>query len=489
MPYINLAISTSGAQISPNIPHSVSPVRLLQASTLLTAGDTAYCGNPFEPAQIGQTLTLSLYMLFSSHSHRQELVSAQDLTWQEVIFKCRVKLLRVPLFYEDEDDDPTIYHVRAQSKSDEFCYELCLVEDLDDGRVHDDEAVPRDSPSPYEDVGRAGLIARIPVHEISKMFYTTSGKILGIEESSSPILLIKRENGARPPRRLEKRARHMEYLDDGSNSDTGKELGFVNESELSNTSPRRVQLQFDHQKPGLPRHLDQEWLAFEVFTEREDDSDNGSQESEPSTITIPASSPPTVGSDMIALTSKIERLELKPIQYAQSAASATGTLSILECLLRLSILQNYEQTSHLAVHDEILNLFLSDSLWAGSREAREAERKNAKQKLGFDPYNPTPSTRSKRRVKQMPLSSTATPPKMRCMPYHTGAQPPQILKNEGGFDPELPPISSPIPLGLALQERQPGRIQKESWTPERQLSSEWTTTADSSYVSDTPSSR
>src|SRR5207237_4069817 len=100
--FINLAITTSGVNISSNIPHNVSPSRLMQASTLLTAGDTVYSMNPFNPAQIGTTFTLSLYMLFAGHSHRQEHVSSKDLTWQEVIYKCKVKLQREPLVYDDE---------------------------------------------------------------------------------------------------------------------------------------------------------------------------------------------------------------------------------------------------------------------------------------------------------------------------------------------------------------------------------------------------
>jgi hypothetical protein len=167
---------------------------------MLSAGDTAYCYDPFKPAQIGQAFTLSLFMLFAGHSHRQEYVSAKDLTWQEVMYKCRVTLQRVPLFCDEEaGEDAGDKQLRARSKMQEYCYELSLVEDLDDGRVHDND---NGVSEPFEDVVFAGLRTRIPVHQISKMFYTTSGKLLGIEESKSPILLIKRNKNAPAPRKV-----------------------------------------------------------------------------------------------------------------------------------------------------------------------------------------------------------------------------------------------------------------------------------------------
>ena len=42
VPLISLAITTSGVRLSPSLPHTISPSRLLQASTFLTAGDTQY---------------------------------------------------------------------------------------------------------------------------------------------------------------------------------------------------------------------------------------------------------------------------------------------------------------------------------------------------------------------------------------------------------------------------------------------------------------
>ena len=58
VPLINLAIQASGATLSSQLPHTVSPSRLLQASTFLTAGDTQYQISPRTAVQIGPTFNL-----------------------------------------------------------------------------------------------------------------------------------------------------------------------------------------------------------------------------------------------------------------------------------------------------------------------------------------------------------------------------------------------------------------------------------------------
>ncbi|KAF8465907.1 RanGTP-binding protein-domain-containing protein [Kalaharituber pfeilii] len=391
VPLINLAVTTSGVNLSASIPHTVSPSRLLQASTLLTAGDTAYSMSPFYPAQIGMAFNLTLYMLFAGHSHRKD-ITANDLTWQEVISKGRVKLVRVPLVFDEEDADEATHTIRAQHKVDEYCYELCVIEDLDDGRAHESEG------SPFEDVQQAGIRFRIPIHQISKIFYTNSGKLLGIDEASSPILLIKRDLGATPPRKLLDRASRYDYeSDEGDDEDAGYSL---DGGEGNDNEPSAEEGEWD-----LPKHLDQEWFAFEVWTEPQDDDQSVDEESDTETQAEERNSGskygPVEGVNMHPLATNFSELTihspgaLRPDVSSRSLVSALpstsvtvkSNLSLLECLLRLASLQNYQQASHLAVHDELLNLFLSDaSSWLGSQESRERERENARKRIGFDPF-------------------------------------------------------------------------------------------------------
>jgi hypothetical protein len=65
-------------------------------------------------------------------------------------------------------------------------------------------------------------------------------------------------------------------------------------------------------------------------------------------------------------------------------------------LVRLTALQQFQQTSHLAVPDELLNFFLSDSSTVGSggdSELRRRVRREARMRVGFDPYDESPIKR------------------------------------------------------------------------------------------------
>lgn len=97
VPLVNLAIATSGANLSSSLPSTVSPSRLLQASTFLTAGDSQYCTTVKSAVQIGPTFILSLYMLFQGHLRPQTEEEVRETTWKEVIHKADVRLMRVPI--------------------------------------------------------------------------------------------------------------------------------------------------------------------------------------------------------------------------------------------------------------------------------------------------------------------------------------------------------------------------------------------------------
>ncbi|KAI1676192.1 Ran-binding-domain-containing protein [Pyrenophora tritici-repentis] len=97
VPFITLAINTSGVNLSTTLPPTVSPSRLLQASTFLTSGDMQYCATRPRAQQIGPTFTLSMYMLFAGHANRPHEEDMRETTWKEVMHKARVTLMRVPL--------------------------------------------------------------------------------------------------------------------------------------------------------------------------------------------------------------------------------------------------------------------------------------------------------------------------------------------------------------------------------------------------------
>ncbi|KAJ4345958.1 Ran-specific GTPase-activating protein 30 [Ascochyta clinopodiicola] len=447
VPLINLAITTSGVSLSTNLPPTVSPSRLLQASTFLTAGDSHYCMSKPRAQQIGPTFTLSMYMLFSGYAvpTHEELLRERETTWKEVMHKARVTLLRVPLenVYDypvpfgtrkSKADEGNHRHIPSESALHEFAYQLLIVEDLDDGRLHtfeDDEP----QPGPYDGVDQAGVREIIPIHEISKIFYADTGKILNIGgdgEANNPILLLKRDVNAPPPRRM----MEHEPVDTGYESDDAHTVGEddVDQSELDaqfrreSTAEAAEEEAVQDEPPTypwrLPPTLDLEWMAFEVYQE-EVDSDSDFDDTEETALDTSTSSATAVDpsrsrSESPDLLSSLSNLNLQPstpptqpgqiIPSPDKAAIPTHqtstppttlppiktSLSMLEMLIRLTALQQFQQSSHLAIPDEFLTFFLSESSTVGSggdSELRRRARREARARVGFDPYDESPIKR------------------------------------------------------------------------------------------------
>jgi hypothetical protein len=445
VPLINLAITTSGVNLSTALPSTVSPSRLLQASTFLSAGDSAYAMNSSLPTQIGPVFMLSLYMLFEGHANRatsQEGI--RDTTWQEVVHKARVKLLRVPLsrvsdlpgvegdqlrtstqgLDKAESGDFFPKTIPSDGKAQEFAYQLLIIEDLDDDRFHDED----EKSGPFDDVLKAGIREVIPIHQVSKIFYADTGKILNIGadgEPNNPVLLLKRDVNAVPPRRMVDR----DILTDEDDEPNLPANGGGEEEEVDDSVaqlPRENSMTSSvvkekKDKRRFPPGLDPEGLAFEVFTEQLDsDNDEYDEDAEvdqaPSTPdrkartasfdpVAPAfsqmhlrsstpSRPNTPKSDHISTISPA-RLEV-PLNISTTSSSIPAlksSLSLLELLVRLTALQQFQQSSHLAISDELLNFFLSESSSTGAgtdSERRKNMRASARQKVGFDPYSESP---------------------------------------------------------------------------------------------------
>ena len=454
VPLINLAITTSGVNLHTTLPATVSPSRLLQASTFLTAGDMQYCTSKPRAQQIGPTFTLSVYMLFSGHANRPQGESFRETTWKEVMHKARVTLLRVPLdsVYEypepfgqetRQTDGASYRQIPSETILQEFAYQLLIVEDLDDGRMHSfDDDEPH--PEPYDGVQQAGIREVVPIHEISKIFYADTGKILNIGtdgESNNPILLLKRDVNAAPPRRMMSReAVETGYESDDSHTIGGDEVNTEQtelDAQLRHESTPNLQ-QTSYQEPEIPSFpwrlpptLDLEWMALEVYTE-DPSSDSDVDEIEDSELDISSPSPtePSTAharSESPAFLSRLSNLSLRPTTPSKSSPPATAhnqlipspqkasapvpkratqapaslppiktSLSLLEMLVRLTALQQFQQSSHLAISDEFLNFFLSDSSTVGAgsdADLRRRVRREARMRVGFDPYDESPIKR------------------------------------------------------------------------------------------------
>lgn len=424
VPLINLAITTSGASLSTSLPHSVSPSRLLQASTFLTAGDTQYSLHTEQAVQIGPTFTLTVYMLFAGHDRPQNEDEIRETTWKEVMHKASVKLRRVPLdvvFHTGSAAEgmpsaqtnspgmgPNLYTstiIPADAHADEYAYQLMIIEDFDDDRYHEfEENEPQ--PGPFDDVKLAGVREMMPIHEISKIFYADTSKVLNIgsdAENNHPVLLLKRDLNAIPPRRM------MDAVSNENAQDSGE---FSTQK-----STKKQYLHDDHpertQDPWrLPPSLDPEWIALEVYTESEaSDSDSELDVRENSSSALTASpSPSTLAaslSDMHLNSSPSPRYRSQDQAVSPSKSLPTShqppwadqirtSLSLLELLLRLTSLQQFQQQSHLSITDELLNFFLEESASTGAggdENYRQALRANARRRVGWDPYDESPVKR------------------------------------------------------------------------------------------------
>ncbi|KAJ5129628.1 GTP-binding nuclear protein Ran-related protein [Penicillium bovifimosum] len=410
VPLMNLAITTSGAKLSTNLPATVSPSRLLQASTFLTAGDTQYSISPSQAVQIGPTFTLSMYMLFASHLRPHDEASMREATWKEVMHKARLKLRRVPIIALQPPDQRPRKGLPGTAGADEYAYQVLIVEDLDDGRVHtvDDND---QQPQHYEGIASAGIREILPIHQISKIFYADTGKILNIStegETNNPVLLLKRDPNALPPRRMMERD-EMEGFPQPDPQEPEDDEQAQLDAQLNGDSTSHIESFHSLHEDSIPEQwrlppgLDPEWIAFEVYNEDET-SDTESETENPD----PSTSEPSIAPDMMSKLSINEKAHSSPSpspQHKPFSSTATATvsnphfenirtsLSLLETLLRLTSLQQFQQQSHLSISDELLNFFLEESSSTGAggdEQHRQRLRSDARRRVGWDPYNESP---------------------------------------------------------------------------------------------------
>ncbi|KAK1774484.1 RanGTP-binding protein-domain-containing protein [Copromyces sp. CBS 386.78] len=494
IPLIQLAITASGERMNTTVNAGISPSRLMQASAFLSFGDSHFVNNPNRAVPIGPSFTLSLYMLFRGHSRLSGASSApatpstggrtwtkeqpygvgegeRKPIWQEVVHKARVRLVRAPLGWkfdkirgycpgESSDGAVNGYSAAVDSalsmlgRPDEYAYHLEMIEDLDDGRVHEDD----DARGPFDGVDMAGIRDSIPIHQVSKIFYTDTGRLLNIgnaeEGDNNPVLLLKRDLHAPDPIELKRQwYTDPEEQAEGSEGETAydtaedDEQAILDAQLLAETKSTELAAAAEEGRLrkalGLPSHLDPEWLALEVFVESEDESDDDDEGDDKSSIRSSKSATPRDKVVDSKLIDQIRNVSLQPypntppnqrkyvpsplsstsslptggangkqlfqtptqVQGAQKEPNSmdsfvarspfgaiTSSLSLMEMLIRLCSLQEFQQTSHLSIPDHILTFFLEETSTTGLRgEAKWDVRHEAKMRMGFDPYTDTPT--------------------------------------------------------------------------------------------------
>lgn len=481
VPLINLAITTSGAKLTTQLPASVSPSRLLQASMFLTEGDHRFSVHPDCRADIKPTFTVSVYMLFAGHSNRMldEESGQRKTTWKEVFHKAQVKLVRMPRSESRDHVDVLARDIPSGDRASEYSYHLEMIEDLDDGRIHtmDDKG---EAPASYGDVQAAGMSEHFPIHQVSRIFYADTGKILNIGNdtgSNNPVLLLKRDIHARAPRRMMEHVEVSRERDDrNSNADCilthddyGDQINI--DEQLQSENGRAQTLESKREKPrlhGLPADLDPEWIAFEVYRESafgydEDSSSGSSTPSEHEQVRAPTvlltAEPSVVGHTLpTEVESSFKSLSVladteSPSRHSNTTGKASSqavstmhdfspfsnvqsSLSLLEVLIRLTVLQQHQQQSHLSIPDEYLTFFLQEASTTGmDGEERRRMRREARTKVGFDPYDESPvkphGEEYQRQAQAQPYSRGSTP--FDASPRH------DLRQDSSGFTPHQSP--------------------------------------------------
>lgn len=475
IPSLQIAITASGETLSSTMPTGISPSRFLQASFFLNLGDTQFASDPTHPVQIGPNFHLSLYMLFVGHTQSAAQHGSREIArpatpdpsragsplkdepygfgegerrpiWQEVLHKARVRLCRTPIqwtFDHNQGYVPDGLYMPDQDsgypafgRPDEYSYHLELVEDLNDGRVHEDGDTKT---LPYDTISQAGIRESIPIHQISRIFYTDSGRILNIgnsdEAGNNPILLLKRDAHTASDDEAEEqtmephRSNPVKSIGGSGGGDIDCEQDEIDRQlHEENGLPDSKAVAKPHPLGlHLPPHLDPEWLAFEVFSGNSDCESSGtedeaddSSEDEQAAPTVKAKRPavshhssldanlmaqiktlsiqsPTGLSDNTSkpVSKDIERLDARREEQFVARSpfnSITSSISLMEMLIRLTSLQEFQQAAHLSIPDHILSFFLEETSTTGLRgEERWKARNAAERRVGFDPYTDTPT--------------------------------------------------------------------------------------------------
>lgn len=158
VPFIQLVLTLNSQtkyQLS-QFANVVSPNRFVNAASMISESNQKFDQDGTEDLQVGYDFNVTLYDVFYNHNVAKE--DESFIIWKEKFTKCQLKIIRC-----------------VNSELD-YVYQIKLVEDLDDGRYHDET----------ESEERC-----FDLRQISKVFFSISGKLLKIDGRSSPVLVLK----------------------------------------------------------------------------------------------------------------------------------------------------------------------------------------------------------------------------------------------------------------------------------------------------------
>ncbi|RKO98792.1 hypothetical protein CXG81DRAFT_28411 [Caulochytrium protostelioides] len=421
VPYLQLALQASDAHVTDRLPAGIAPSRLLRASAFLVDAARAFdrvpaARGPFRvplagvvgrdallAVPVGPRFPVKLYALFHGSRRRH----GPDWTWQEKFPRAIAQVVRLSqpppaLGPADADDDAAAAVKRTPPK--EYDYALWILQDLDDGFVHDtDDGNDTDVAADGSTAG-AVLAPRYRRHislaDVARLFYTSSGQLLRIPDSTRPVLVIKTQA---PPSTSTASA--------PTTPATASAAAAVDWLALELLAP-------DDAVPVVVTDDDASEDSFDSAASDHDDDgagDGGDEKGRPPRSAAPtaakptASPPPASEAAVAAAASKLDDLtpatwramvgdagdasvydsvtdpsseaRAQGADWTTPAAVSAATrrrlplsaLALLEYVLRLASIEQREQRAHLSLSDASLNLHLiNDAAGHGDASAAAA---------------------------------------------------------------------------------------------------------------------
>ena len=295
IPYLQLSLTASGISFGTNLAKHISLSRLMTASHKLRDCDLAIKSGDVRErfATVGSKIHIRLYSLFFGSIRTK---SNHQWTWTE-------KYPRAFLSLERMNEKST------------FSYQLRIERDLDDGLVHDADNADENE-----------IVISLPC--IRKLFYSNAGRLLKIEDSLLPCLIIKFQS---------------------LQGDTTVKSKSKKKEPTVPTTPSKQ-----------PAEL--VWYAFEYLSEDALQSSNGESESSVSEVTDGSDS------ENDEFHSDTEGKTTAPKPSAGFNETVTeSSISELEYMIRLANLETCRQQEHASISDELIKFHLeSDQLVADS---------------------------------------------------------------------------------------------------------------------------
>ncbi|OLY82750.1 putative membrane protein [Smittium mucronatum] len=441
VPLLNLALATSGINLGGSLPTGISTSRLLQASSFIVSTanrcdsylkspsivpqnsknpskykkklnsksskkiNGTFHSKPIPPPSntstklprvlnrnnkcfaVSEPFNLKLYTLFSGSARSKSL---SDFTWKENFPRCQIQLFRT--LNSDQTNSFLEKNTTIESLINSFSYSLTCTQNLNDGRYHED--LDYNLKDPKSDF-LPGKAVTIDVSYINKLYFSSSGTLLNIEGSNSPVLVlqIKSDSLNKPkknPSNLKKSFSNLkinsnstkDQLSEDSSSDSSDE--FL-EDEKSNRYDGFIwlALQADNYDPSDDSGSD---YNSDYYSDSDSSSKLSESENPHKSHNLHSSDPSNHHDDTSFSEEDYQSNEESIKHHLKNSNShnnnhssddhindnsentpfsvdewSLSSLSLLECLLRLATAETSLQKSHLEIPDEQLMLFLSGS--------------------------------------------------------------------------------------------------------------------------------